>query len=129
MATALILAPAGCSLGADEEPQPATGAPREIGAVVHRLERAIAAGDFESICENLFTRDARERAGGVDCPRRLRSAAGAVGEPGIDVRAIDLGDDVATVRVRTRARDQTTAPAVLRLQRERGEWRIEGLRR
>jgi hypothetical protein len=116
MATALILAPAGCSLGADEEPQPATGAPREIGAVVHRLERAIAAGDFESICENLFTADARERAG-------------AVGEPGIDVRAIDLDDDMATVRVRTRARDQTTAPAVLRLQRERGEWRIEGLRR
>jgi hypothetical protein len=128
MATALILAPAGCSLGADEEPQPATGAPREIGAVVHRLERAIAGRDFESICANLFTAGARERAGGGDCPQRLRSAARAVREPRIEVRAIGLDDDVATVRVRTGARGRATAQAALRLRREQGEWRIDGLR-
>jgi hypothetical protein len=128
MATALILAPAGCSLGADEEPQPATGAPREIGAVVQRLERAIARRDFESVCENLFTADAREHAGGADCPRLLRSAAGAVRDPRIEVRAIDLEGDAAMVRVRTGVRGRATVGTALRLRRERGEWRIDGLR-
>jgi hypothetical protein len=127
MATALILAPAGCSLGADEEPQPATGAPREIGAVVQRLERAIARRDLESVCENLFTAGARQRAGGADCPRLLRSAARAVRDPRIEVRAIDLEGDAATVRVRTGVRGRATVGTALRFRRERGEWRIDGL--
>jgi hypothetical protein len=128
MATALILAPTGCSLGADEEPQPATGTPREIGAVVHRLERAIALRDFESICENLFTAGARERSGGADCPRLLRSAAGVLRDPRIEVRAINLEGDAATVRVRTGARGRATVGTALRLRRERGGWRIDGRR-
>jgi hypothetical protein len=127
MATALFLAPAGCSLGADEEPQPATGAPREIGDVVHRLERATARRDFDSICEDLLTAGARRRAGGPDCAGRLRSAARAVRDPRIEVRAIDLEGDAATVRVRTQARGEATVGAALRLRRERGAWRIDGL--
>ena len=128
MATTLFLAPAGCSLGGDEEPQPATGAPREIGEVVHELERATARGGFAAICRDLFTADARERAGGPDCARRLRSAAQGVQEPTIQLRTIDLDGERATVRVRTGARGQASVGAGLVLRREQGEWRIAALR-
>jgi hypothetical protein len=127
MATTLVLAPAGCSLGGDEEPQPAAGAPREIGEVVHELERATARRDFDTICRDLFTTDAHERAGGAGCPRRLRSAADGIQEPTISLRAIDLEGQRPTVRVRTRVRGQATVGAVLELRRDQGEWRIDAL--
>jgi hypothetical protein len=127
MATTLFLAPAGCSLGGDEEPQPAIGAPREIAEVVHQLERATARRDFDAICNDLFTADARERAGGGDCPRMLRSAAERVHDPRIELRAIDLEGARARAGVRTRARGQATVGAALELRRERGEWRIDAL--
>jgi hypothetical protein len=97
MAVAALMA--GC-LGADEEAQPATGAPRAIAEVVHRLERATAARAFAAICGELFTAGARERAGGRDCAR---------------------------VRVRTRAVGQAAVSDVLVLRRGRGEWRVDSL--
>jgi hypothetical protein len=129
MATTLFLAPAGCSIGGDEEPQPASGAPREIGEVVHELERATARRDFDTICTDLFTGDARKRAGGADCPRLLRSAAEGIREPRIQLHAIDLDGARATVHVRTDARGQATVAAVLELRLRQGEWRIDSLGR
>jgi hypothetical protein len=127
MATTLFLAPAGCSLGSDEEPQPAAGSPREIGEVVHELARATARRDFDSICSDLFTAGARERSGGADCAGRLRSEARQVRDPRIEVRTIEIKGARATVRVRAESRGEATAGAELELRRERGEWRIDGL--
>ena len=103
MATAAVLALGGCSLGGDEEPEPATGAAREIGELVRQLERATAARDYAAICNDLFTEAARERAGGSDCVRLLRSGAQGVRRPRIEVRRIEIEGERATVRVRTRA--------------------------
>jgi hypothetical protein len=124
MAFAAFLA--GC-LGADEEPQPARGAPRAIAEVVQRLERATADGDFAAICRDLFTAAARERAGGGDCARLTRSAAAGVERPSIELVAIDLEGASARVSVRTRATGQAVVSDVLLLRRERGEWRVEAL--
>ena len=124
MALAAVIA--GC-LGADEEAQPATGAPRAIAEVVQRLERATSAGDFETVCRDLFTAAARERAGGPDCVRLTRSAARGIARPGIEVRAIELDGATARVQVRTRAAGQARLDDVLVLRRVRGEWRVEAL--
>ena len=124
MAVAASLA--GC-LGADEEPQPATGAPRAIAEVVRRLERATADGDFAAICRDVFTATARARAGGRDCARLTRSAAAGVEQPSIQMEAIELDGSTARVSVRTRARGQATVSDVLLLRRERGEWRVQAL--
>jgi hypothetical protein len=63
MATTLFLAPAGCSIGGGEEPQPASGAPREIGEVVHELERATARRDVDGERATVRVRtDARGQA-------------------------------------------------------------------
>ena len=127
MATALVLAPAGCLGGDEEDPRPATGAPAAVAAVVDRLERAIARKDFATVCGELFTARARERAGGDDCERQLRSAAEGVERPAIEVRRIDVKGDRASVEVRTDARGQARVTDTLELRREGDRWLVEAL--
>jgi hypothetical protein len=124
MAVAAVLA--GC-LGADEEPRPASGPPREVAAVVERLEQATAQRDFATVCDELFTAAARERAGGEDCERLTRSAAAGISRPRIETKAIVVEGDRARVEVTTRATGQAPVPEVLDLRREGGEWRVEAL--
>jgi hypothetical protein len=124
MAVAAFLT--GC-LGADEEPAPAGGAVRDVAGVVERLERATADGAFGTVCEEVFTAAARERAGGEDCERLTRSAAEGIARPRIGIEAIELRGDLARVEITTRAADQAVVPGVLELRRERGEWRVEAL--
>jgi hypothetical protein len=127
MATMAMLAPMGCSLGGDKEPEPASGAPAAIAATVDRLERAVAQREFATICDQLFTTRARERAGGDECARQLRSAAEGVESPSIEIEAIDVQGDAATVRVQTEAEGQARVPDSLRLRREGGRWLVEAL--
>ena len=124
MAVAALLT--GC-LGADEEAEPARGAVRDVAGVVERLERATAERDFGTVCDDLFTAAARERAGGDDCERLTRSAAEGISRPRIEMNAIDIRSDLARVEVTTHAGGQAAAPGVLELRREQGEWRVEAL--
>jgi hypothetical protein len=127
MAMAAMLAPTGCSLGGDEEPQPVSGVPKEIAATVRQLERAVAERDYGAICRRLFTASARQRAGGEDCISQLSSAAEDVRRPSIEIDGIELKGDRATVRVVTRAVGQTRVKDNLELRREAGRWRVESL--
>jgi hypothetical protein len=127
MATIVMLAPSGCSLGADEEPKPASGAPAQIAATVDRLERAVAQRDFATICDQLFTAEARQRAGGDECEGQLDSAAEGVERPSIEIEAIDVEDNRATVRVRTEAEGQARVSDELQLRRQGGRWLVEAL--
>jgi hypothetical protein len=128
MAVAAVLTLTGCSLGADEEPRRAAGAPAEIAAVVQGLERATAERDWAAVCSDLFTAAARQRAGGPDCPRLLREAGADVRRPMIEIRGIQVREGGrASVEVRTRAAGQRAVSEVLQLRRENGEWRVEAL--
>ena len=122
-----MLAPMGCSLGGDEEPQPVSGVPKEIAATVDRLERAVAAGDYAEICNELFTRTARQRSGGDDCEAQLRVAAEGVRRPSIDIGGIAVEGDKAEVTVLTRAEGQARVSDELLLRREGDRWRVESL--
>ena len=126
-AMAFTLAGAGCSIGGDEEPKPATGATREVGVVISALQEATARQDFKTICDDLFTAAARRRAGGRDCRRLLRESARDVRRPRIEVLGIEIERQRARVRVRTRAEGQRPLADVIELRRERGEYRIESL--
>jgi hypothetical protein len=128
MAVAGFLTLTGCSLGADEEAPRASGLPAEIAAVVQRLERATADRDWATICSDLFTAAARERAGGADCARLLGEAAADVRRPAIVIRGIQVRErGRASVAVRTRAEGQQAVSDVLELRSENGEWRVEAL--
>jgi hypothetical protein len=119
---------AGCSWGGDEEPEPAAGAVRAVGETVERLERAIARGDWRTVCGDLFTAAARKRAGGSACPRLLRSDAEGLRRPRIRIERIDIEGNRADVRVRSRARGQQPLADVLVLRRDRGTYRVDFLR-
>jgi hypothetical protein len=128
MATIVMLAPSGCSLGGDDDPKPASGAAAQVAATVDRLERAVADGDFSMICNQLFTANARQRAGGDDCVRQLRSAAEGLKRPRIEIERIEVKDNRAVARVRTEAEGQALVSDELALRREGGRWLVEALR-
>jgi hypothetical protein len=127
MATIVMLASSGCSLGGDEEPKRASGAAAQVAATVNRLERAVEQQDFATICEQLFTTKARQRAGGDECTRQLRSAAEGVERPSIEIERIDLKKDQATVEVWTEAEGQARVRDELELRRQAGRWLVEAL--
>ena len=127
MATGVILASSGCSLGGDDEAKPASGPPAEIAQTVNRLERAVAKRDYVTICEQLFTAQARKRAGGAECARQIGSATEGVKRPSIEIEAIDVKGDRATVKVRTRAQGQARVSDELQLRRQGGRWLVEAL--
>jgi hypothetical protein len=127
MAVALLLAPAGCSLGGDEEPKPATGPAQQVAVVIEQLERATREGDYADVCEDVLTEAARERAGGEECERLLRSAAEGLERPSIEIVRIDVNGGRASVRVRTKASGQALVSDTLALRGEGGEWRVEAL--
>jgi hypothetical protein len=128
MATIVMLAPSGCSLGGDDEPIPASGAAAQVAATVDRLERAVGERDFATICQQVFTAGARQRAGGDDCARQLRSAAEGLKRPRIEIQRIEVKDNRAVARVRTEAEGQALVGDELVLRREGGRWLVEALR-
>jgi hypothetical protein len=123
-----LLGGAGCALGDSSKPKPAKGPARDVAAVVDRLQTATAKGDWRAICNDLFTASARARAGGKDCPRLLRSDAGRVTRPRVDVVRITVRGPTAAVRVRSRAGGQPPLEDVIELRRERGRYRVDSLR-
>jgi hypothetical protein len=127
MAVVAMLAPMGCSLGGDDEPKPVSGVPKEIVVTVDRLGRAIAEKDFATVCDDLFTANARERAGGAECVSQLRSAGEDVRHPMIEIRGIDLKGDRAAVNVATEAEGQARVTDTLEMRRQGGRWLIEAL--
>jgi len=127
MAVAATLAPIGCSIGDDEEPQPVTGAPKAIAAAVEQLERAVARRDYATVCNELFTETARRRAGGDDCVSQMRSAAEDVLRPTIRIAEIAVKADRATVKVATTAEGQARVTDTLELRRTGDRWLVEAL--
>ena len=128
MACSLALAGlAGCSFGDDDEPEAPRATVRAVEQTVERLEQAIAGGDWQVVCNELFTASARRRAGGRACPRLLRSDAEGLRRPTIRIVRIDVEGGRAEVRVRSRSRGQQPITDVIELRRERGTYRIDSL--
>jgi hypothetical protein len=127
MAVAAMLAPVGCSLGADEEPQPVSGVAKEVAAAVERFEQAVAQKDFKAICDELFTATARKRAGGDECVSQTSSAVEGLRSPRLQIEQIRVKDDRAAVTVATEAVGQARVADTLELRRTRGRWLVEAV--
>ena len=127
MAVVAMLAPVGCSIGGDEEPKPVTGQAKEIAATVDQLERAVAKRDYATICNELFTTTALERAGGSECVSQMRSAGEDVLRPTIQIEQIAVKNDRAVVKVATSAEGQARVEDSLEFRRASDGWRIEAL--
>jgi hypothetical protein len=119
---------AGCDSGGSEgDPDAIKGAPKEVAAAVTALDAATRAGRHREICDELFTRVARTRAGGKDCAALLRSATEDVRDPRVRLLSITVRGDTAQARVRTRAAGERAVDETIAFRRERGRYRISSL--
>jgi hypothetical protein len=124
-----LFALSGCSLGGGEKAHPPRGAPKQVAEAMQRFDDAAQRRDFRTICRELFTAEARRRAGGADCERLLRSATEDVRRPRIQIVSIRIEGKRATVRVRSRAAGQGPLEDEVELVRQRGGYRIAALAR
>ncbi|MBA3299404.1 MAG: hypothetical protein H0U24_04905 [Thermoleophilaceae bacterium] len=118
----------GCLGESDPEPKRISGAPKEVADVVARLERVTRRGQFAELCDDLFTRSARSRAGGNDCVELLRATAKDVRDARIRLLEVKIQGTRARARVRTVAEGQAAVEETIDLVRERGRFRIAALR-
>jgi hypothetical protein len=124
-ALAVVAALAACGQGDGEAPRSA--AAESIADAVEELERALAEGDYERICERVFSAEGRRRAGGEECARRLARSSAGVEDPTIELVSITLGPGEATARVRAYSEGERPAIDVVRLVPVEGDYRIESL--
>jgi hypothetical protein len=85
--------------GGGDKPRQASGAPKGIADTIFAFRKALAAGDFETICNKLYTAQARAAAGGDQCPSVLQQTAGGVEDPQVKIVSITLRGDTATALV------------------------------
>ena len=119
----------GCGGGGSSKPKPISGPAKQAAQIIERLEKATAAGDFTTICDDLFATSTRKLAGGDQCPDVLEQRARGVKRPRIRIKAIEVQGDQAAVRVRTTAVGQAATSDVIRLVRENGQYRVLSLGR
>jgi hypothetical protein len=85
--------------GGGDKPRQASGAPKAVADAIFAFRRALAAGDFDTICNKLFTAQARAAAGGDRCPSVLQQTAGGVQDPQVRIVSITLRGNTATALV------------------------------
>jgi hypothetical protein len=110
--------------GGGSQPPPISGAPKQVVATIMEFERALAGGDFATICGKLFTVEAREAAGGDRCPSVLQDTAGGLRDPNVRIVSINLHGNTATAIVRARVAGGQPVTDTIRLQRQGGRYRI-----
>jgi hypothetical protein len=85
--------------GGGDKPRQVSGAPKAVADTIFAFRRALAAGDFDTICNKLFTAQARAAAGGDRCPSVLQQTAGGVQDPQVRIVSITLRGNSATALV------------------------------
>jgi hypothetical protein len=111
--------------GGGDRPPPVRGTAAEAVAAVQSFQRALADRDFATICDRLFTRRARDAAGGDNCQSVLAQAATRLRRPSVQIRSVVLSrGGKATVGVMAGSARDRPAPDVIQLIRQHGRFRI-----
>ena len=124
LAGALIIAVVGVVRSGDDGPADVSGTPKEAVETVEAFRRALAARDFATICDELYTTEAREAAGGDDCQSVLAQETAKLRDPKVEIVGLTVTKDQALVTVRASVRGEKPVQDTLRLQREKGRLRI-----
>jgi len=129
-ASLALLATAGCGGEGDETvPRDIAGPPRQVARVVDDLDRAVRARDFERICRDLLTADARARAGGGRCAAKMAAEAKDVRRPWIKLQSIHVVGNRAEAVLLTSAKGEEPVEETLQLARRGDGYRIVALDR
>ncbi|HEX8051834.1 MAG TPA: hypothetical protein VF517_02510 [Thermoleophilaceae bacterium] len=108
----------------DDGPPAVSGTPKEAVETVEAFRRALAARDFATICDQLYTTEAREAAGGDDCQSVLAQETAKLREPRVQIVGLTVRGETADVTVQASVRGQKPVQDTIRLAREKGRFRI-----
>jgi hypothetical protein len=109
----------------ENQPPRAVGeATQQVAATLQQFERALADGDFATICGNLFTTEAREAAGGDRCPSVLQDTAGGLRDPQVQIVSIRVRGTTATAIVRATVANGPPVTDTIRLVKQGGRYKI-----
>jgi hypothetical protein len=109
----------------ENQPPRAVGeATRQVVGTIQQFEKALAAGDFATICGNLFTTEAREAAGGDRCPSVLQDTAGGLRSPRVQIVSITVRGNTATAVVRATVAGGAPVTDTIRLLKQDGRYKI-----
>jgi hypothetical protein len=108
----------------DDGPPPVSGTPKEAVEVVESFRKALAARDFATICDQLYTTEAREAAGGDDCQSVLAQETAKLRRPEMKIVGLTVTRDGASVNVQASVNGERPVADVIRLVRQGGKFRI-----
>jgi hypothetical protein len=97
---------------------------RAAVATVQAFQKAIADRDYATICNRLFTTDAREASGGGNCQSVLAQNASRLRKPDVQITSVVLRGNSATVGVVAQVQGGPKLSDVIRLVREKQDYRI-----
>ena len=108
----------------DDGPPPVSGTPKEAVDVVESFRKALGARDFATICDELYTTEAREAAGGDDCQSVLAQETAKLRDPQVEIVGLTVTRDGATVNVQASVNGEKPVADTIRLVRQKGRFRI-----
>jgi hypothetical protein len=108
----------------DDGPPAVSGTPKEAVDVVESFRKALAARDFAAICDELYTTEAREAAGGDDCQSVLATETAKLRDPEVRIVGLTVTRDGATVNVQASVNGERPVADTIRLVRQKGRFRI-----
>lgn len=118
-----LLAVAGCGESGGRDTASVDG----IEQTLAELEEALSEGDSGRICDRIFSPEARRRAGGEECRRRLQRTTGALDSPSLELVSVTLGEDSAVAQVRAEAGEAPPAIDSMRFVLVEGVYRVDSL--
>jgi hypothetical protein len=110
--------------GGDDDSGGAKVDARAAVATVEAFQRAIADRDYATICDKLFTDDAREAAGGANCPSVLAQNSSRIRNPKVEITSVLLRGNTASVAVTASVRGGPAVRDTIRLVRDKSGYRI-----
>ena len=124
VAGAIVIAVVAVVRDGDDGPPEVSGTPKEAVDTVERFRVALAARDFATICDQLYTTEAREAAGGDDCQSVLAQETAKLRDPRVEIVGLVVRGDTAVVTVRASVRGEKPVQDTIQLAREQGRFRI-----
>ena len=124
LAGVIVIVVVGVVRGGDEGVPEVSGTPKEAVEVVEAFRKALATRDFATICDQLYTSEAREAAGGDDCQSVLAQETAKLRDPRVEIVGLTVTKEGAVVNVQASVRGEKPVLDSLTLAREKGRFRI-----
>jgi Flp pilus assembly protein TadG len=100
---------------------------QQVADAVAALQHDLSTRNYRDLCEQVFSAQAREQAGGVSCPTILARESQGIRNPKIEIKRIDVKGQGAVARVLTSAEGQAAVPETIQLVLENGRYRVLAL--